>query len=99
MQLLAADGGAAIAALAHTSKTAARALVTPSPEPVSNIALSAGEDVAAISLTWIATQHPYVAGGVACVGIVFLVFSLRWIVARLKRLWRGLRGPREADTA
>ena len=99
MQLLAAAGGAAIAALAHTSKTAARALVTPSPEPVSNIALSAGEDVAAISLTWIATQHPYVAGGVACVGIVLLLFSLRWITVRLKRLWRGLRGSRAANAS
>ena len=88
MQLLAAAACAAIAALAHTSKTAARALVTPSPEPVSNIALSSAEDVAAISLSWIATQHPYVAGGIACVGIVFLLFSLRWIAVRLKRLFR-----------
>jgi hypothetical protein len=99
MQLLAAAGGAAIAALAHTSKTAARALVTPSPEPVSNIALSAGEDVAAISLTWIATQHPYVAGGIACVGIVFLLLSLRWIAVRLKRMWRGPTGARSAENS
>jgi Domain of unknown function (DUF4126) len=88
MKLLAAALGAAIAALAHTSKTAARALVTPSPEPVSNIALSAGEDVAAISLTWLATHHPYIAGSIATVGIVFLLFSLRWIATRLKRLFR-----------
>jgi hypothetical protein len=93
MKLLAAAAGAAISALAHTSKTAARALVTPSPEPVSNIALSAGEDVAAISLTWIATQHPYVAGGIATVGIVFLILSLRWIIIRLKRLSRRLFSP------
>ena len=65
MQLLAAAAGAAIAALAHTSKTAARALVTPSPEPVSNIALSSAEDITAISLTWIATQHPYLGRGIA----------------------------------
>jgi hypothetical protein len=88
MQLLAAAAGAAIAALAHTSKTAARALVTPSPEPISNIALSSAEDVAAISLTWIATRHPYFAAGVAGVGIVFLLLSLRWISTRLKRLFR-----------
>jgi hypothetical protein len=93
MKLLAAIGGAAIAALAHTSKTAARALVTPSPEPISNIALSAGEDAAAISLTWIATRHPYIAGGVACVGIVLLLLSLRWIAVRLKRLGQRLFRP------
>ena len=88
MQLLAAAAGAAIAALAHTSKTAARALVTPSPEPVSNIALSSAEDVTAISLTWLATHHPYTAAGIAGVGIIFLLLSLRWIAVRLKRLFR-----------
>ncbi|WP_263379882.1 DUF4126 domain-containing protein [Granulicella paludicola] len=88
MQLLAAAAGAAISALAHTSKTAARALVTPSPEPVSNIALSAGEDVAAISLTWLATHHPYTAGSIATVGIILLLLSLRWIAVRLKRMFR-----------
>jgi hypothetical protein len=89
MKLLAAAAGAAIAAIAHTSKTAARALVTPSPEPVSNIALSASEDIAAISLTWLATHHPYAAAGIATVAIVFLLFSLRWIATRLKRFFRS----------
>jgi len=88
MKLLAAIAGAAIAAIAHTSKTAARALVTPSPEPFSNIALSASEDVAAISLTWLATRHPYAAGAIATVAIVFLILSIRWIATRLKRLFR-----------
>jgi hypothetical protein len=88
MKLLAAVAGAAIAAIAHTSKTAARALVTPSPEPLSNITLSASEDVAAISLTWLATHHPYTAAGIATVGVVFLLLSMRWIAARLKRLFR-----------
>ncbi len=89
MKLLAAIAGAAIAAIAHTSKTAARALVTPtSPEPLSNVALSASEDVAAISLTWLATHHPYAAAGIATVAIVFLILSMRWIATRLKRLFR-----------
>jgi hypothetical protein len=88
MKLLAAVAGAAIAAIAHTSKTAARALVTPSPEPLSNITLSASEDVAAISLTWLATHHPYTAAGIATVAIVFLLLSLRWIATRLRHLFR-----------
>jgi Domain of unknown function (DUF4126) len=88
MKLLAAIAGAAIAAIAHTSKTAARALVTPSPEPFSNIALSASEDVAAISLTWFATRHPYAAAAVASAAIIFLILSIRWIATRLKRLFR-----------
>ena len=52
MQLLATAIGAAIALAAHGSKTAARALVTTTPEPFSNIALSGSEDVAAVGLTW-----------------------------------------------
>ena len=87
MKLLAALAGAAIAAIAHTSKTAARALVTPSPEPISNITLSASEDLAAISLTWLATHHPYAAAGIATAAVLFLLFSLRWVATRLQRLF------------
>src|SRR6201984_2496376 len=64
-QWLAPLDGGAVALIAHSGKTAARAAVTPSPEPFSNIALSAGEDVLAIALTWLATRHPYVAGSLA----------------------------------
>jgi hypothetical protein len=42
-QLLAAVAGGLIALAAHGGKTAARAAVTPSPEPLSNAALSTGE--------------------------------------------------------
>jgi hypothetical protein len=89
MQLVATLGGAAIAALAHTSKTAARILVTPSPEPASNIALSGAEDVAAIGLTALATHSPYVAAGVAGTGIILLLLSLHWVSKRLRRAWQN----------
>jgi len=54
LQLLAVLVGTAVAFAAHGGKTAARAAVTPSPEPLSNITLSAAEDVLAIGLTWLA---------------------------------------------
>ena len=79
-QLLAALAGGAIALAAHGGKTAARVAVTPSPEPVSNIALSAGEDVLAVFLTWLATQHPFAAAGIAVVLLVAIVVLMRWIV-------------------
>ena len=65
-QLLSALLGGLIAFAAHGGKTALRAAVTPSPEPFSNMALSFGEDVGAITLTWAAAQHPYIAGGDRC---------------------------------
>ena len=88
MQLASTLMGAAIAFAAHGGKTALRAAVTPSPEPLSNMALSFGEDVGAISLTWIATQHPYVAAGVVAVLLVIVVLCVRWVVASLLNLYR-----------
>jgi hypothetical protein len=91
MQLLATGVGAAIALAAHSSKTAARALVTPSPEPVSNIALSTGEDVAAVGITWLATQHPWTAASIVIVLLVITVLMVRWVVKALRELWQRFR--------
>jgi hypothetical protein len=90
MQILAAAVGGAIALAAHGSKTAARAFVTPSPEPVSNIALSGGEDVAAVGMTWLATAHPWTAAGIALALLLVSVFTIRWVVKALRGLWGRL---------
>ncbi|HTW32511.1 MAG TPA: DUF4126 domain-containing protein, partial [Candidatus Sulfotelmatobacter sp.] len=88
-QLLATLLGAAVALIAHGGKTAARAAVTPSPEPVSNISLSLGEDVLAIGLTWLATRHPYAAGTLAVILIVVIVMLMRWVIRAMRALFRG----------
>ena len=90
MQLLATLAGGAIALAAHGSKTAARVAVTPSPEPVSNIALSAGEDMLAVFLTWLATQHPLVAGGIAVAFLIVIVVMVRWIVRTIRYAFSAL---------
>jgi hypothetical protein len=87
MQLASTLMGATIAFAAHGGKTALRAAVTPSPEPFSNMALSFGEDVGAISLTWVATQHPYVAAGVVAVLLVIVVICVRWVIRSLRNLY------------
>lgn len=89
MQLVSALAGALIAFAAHGGKTAVRAVVTPSPEPVSNIALSAGEDVIAISLTWFATRHPYASAAIALVLVVVIIILARWVYRALRKLFRG----------
>jgi hypothetical protein len=88
-QLSATVAGGAIALAAHGGKTAVRAAVTPSPEPISNWTLSLGEDGLAIFLTWFATQHPYAA--IAIVGLLLIVIIVltRWIVRSLRALFRG----------
>lgn len=96
MHILATAVGAAVALAAHSSKTAVRAAVTPSPEPVSNIALSTIEDVAAIGLTWVATHHPVVAASVALILLAAAIVAARYLFRTLRRLAGRLRPPQTA---
>jgi hypothetical protein len=89
MQLLATLAGGAIALAAHGGKTAARVAVTPSPEPVSNFALSAGEDTLAVFLTWLATQHPIAAAGIVVAFLILILVVMRWIVRTITRAFRS----------
>jgi hypothetical protein len=88
-QLAATVAGGAIALAAHGGKTAVRAAVTPSPEPISNWTLSLGEDGLAIFLTWFATQHPYAAIAIVGLLLVVIVVLARWVVRSLRALFRG----------
>jgi hypothetical protein len=88
-QLASAVLAAAIAFAAHGGKTAIRAAVTPSPEPLSNIGLSLTEDALAIGLVWFATQHPYAASVIVGILLVLLVFVVRMVSKSLRALFRG----------
>jgi len=88
-QLAATLAGGAIAFIAHGGKTAVRAAVTPSPEPLSNITLSLAEDALAVFLTWIATWKPYVAATIAVVLVLVTLLLVRWVLRALKALFRG----------
>jgi Domain of unknown function (DUF4126) len=92
MQIIATGVGAAIALATHSSKTALRAVVTPSPEPVSNIALSSTEDVAAVGLTWFATHHPVVAASIALICIAAAMLAVRALLRAIQRPLRRLLG-------
>lgn len=98
-QLISVAAATGVSLTAHAGKTAIRAGVTPSPEPFSNAALSAGEDVFAIALTWFATHHPYVAAAVAAVLVLLLVVVIRWIVRGLGKVYRRLLEGSSAATA
>ncbi len=88
-QMIATIAGGLIALAAHGGKTAARAVVTPSPEPFSNMALSLGEDVLAVSLTWMATWRPYIAASIALILVLLIVFFVRWVWRALRSLFRS----------
>ena len=79
-QLIAAGLGGVITLIAHSGKTAARTAVTASPEPVSNLALSLGEDAFAIFITWFATQYPYIAAAIVMTMMIVMVVIIRTVV-------------------
>lgn len=84
MQVLVFLLGGGMALLSHATKSSARLAVNASPEPFSNIALSAVEDAAVAGGLWLTMTHPLVVGGVAIV----LVAVFSWM---LYVLWGFVR--------
>lgn len=86
-----AGGGAAL--LSHSAKTGTRAVVNASPEPFSNVAVSATEDVATLGGLWLALAHPLTAAIVAVVVLIVAVALLlvSWRILRRIRAWSRSR--------
>jgi hypothetical protein len=82
---------AAIAGVAHTTKTSARLAVSATPEPVSNAVLSTSEDVAAAGITWIATVHPYTGASIVVVALAVCLLMVRWLMRGARRVLARLR--------
>lgn len=81
-------GGAAL--VAHAGKAGARTLVNASPEPVSNIVVSTGEDVATAGLLALAIANPIAAAIIA----LLLVGLSVWLVMKARRFLRRLLEPK-----
>jgi hypothetical protein len=76
--------GGSLAGATHATKAGSRALINTSPEPVSNIAASLGEESLLLTGGWLVFAHPAVFIGLLC-GFVLLLF---WL---LPKLWRGIK--------
>ena len=79
-----------IALTSHGTKASARAAANMSPEPFSNWALSLGEDILAVWLTWFATAHPTLAVVVVCVLLVISLYLLYHLFRFLRRTFQKL---------
>ena len=79
-----------IALTSHGTKASARAAANMSPEPLSNWALSFGEDMLAVWLTWFATAHPAIAIVVVCLLLVVSLYLLYHLFRFLRRPLRKL---------
>jgi Domain of unknown function (DUF4126) len=73
-----------VALTSHGTKASARAAVNTTPEPLSNWALSFGEDVLAVWLTWMATAHP-LATTIVVIALVALSIFLLFHLFRFAR--------------
>ena len=80
------SGGVALGA--HAAKMGARMAINTSPEPVTNIGVSLGEDVVVAAMVWFAVTYPWLAGALA---LVLLVAGFFTLVAAWKLVRRGAR--------
>ena len=85
-------GGAAF--LAHAGKAGARTLINASPEPVSNILVSTGEDVATGGLLALAIANPIAA---ALIALILVLLSL-WLVFAARRALKRWLEPKRPQT-
>ena len=79
-----------VALTSHGTKASARAAANASPEPFSNWTLSFGEDVLAVSLTWLATVHPVASIVVVSLLLVLAIFLLFHLFKFLRRALQKL---------
>jgi hypothetical protein len=97
-QLVAFLLGGGLALSSHGTKAAARMVVNTSPEPVTNVAASLGEDVLAVGSVLLAAFYPVVLFIVVVTGLIFSLFLLPRIVRYFRSLLAKLRGKPPAPS-
>ena len=78
--------GGSLAATSHFTKAGSRAAVNTSPEPFSDVAVSAGEDVLVGGLLALVLAWPLAAAAV----VLLLVLAALWLLPKLLRSIRGI---------
>ena len=76
--------GGSLTGMTHATKAGSRALINASPEPVTNITTSFGEEGLLLGGGWLALMHPMVFIGV----LAFFILVMLWL---LPKLWRGVK--------
>jgi hypothetical protein len=79
-----------VALTSHGTKASARAAVNTVPEPLSNWALSFGEDLLAVWLTWMASVHPLATTIIVVLLVAVCVFLLVHLFRFARRALRKL---------
>ncbi|MBA2465101.1 MAG: DUF4126 domain-containing protein, partial [Nocardioidaceae bacterium] len=82
------------ALVSHALKASLRLAINTSPEPVTNVAASVGEDLAVVGVVLLAVTHPWIALAVVLVLLALGGTLLVWAVRRIRRGVRRRRGRR-----
>lgn len=81
---LAALLGGSLAGATHFTKAGSRAIINTSPEPVTNIAASFGEEGLFLTGGWLALVHP-------ALFLSFLLLMVLLMIWLIPKIWRGIR--------
>lgn len=90
--------GGGTALLSHLVKAGIRAGLNTSPEPVTNVTASVGEDVTVAGVVSLAVVYPWLAFGVALTLLVVGVFLVVVVFRTARRVWRRRRDGVSAPT-
>lgn len=91
VQVIALLLGGGLALSSHGTKAAARAVINASPEPVSNIVVSLGEDVLAVVTIVLAVFLPVVVFLIIAAGLVFSFWLLPRVLRFFQKVYRKIR--------
>ena len=91
VQVIAFLVGGGLALSSHGTKAATRAVVNTSPEPVSNIVLSTGEDILAVSSILLAVFLPVMLFVVVAAGLVVSFIVLPKVIRFFRDVVRSVR--------
>jgi hypothetical protein len=84
--------GGSTALASHTVKSGSRLAINTSPEPVTNIVASLGEDVTVLGVALLALHHPVIAASIAAVLLVVGLVVLYVVLKYVRRGWRRWKG-------
>ncbi len=83
-------GGTALAS--HAVKSGIRLAINTSPEPVTNVAASLGEDINVAGVVLLVLYHPWIALGMTAMLLVLGTVILFLVIRRVRRGWRRWKG-------
>ena len=92
VQVIALLLGGGLALSSHGTKAAARAVINASPEPVSNIVVSLGEDILAVVTVVAAVFLPVVVFLIIAAGLIFSFWLLPRVLRFFRKVFQTIRG-------